>query len=454
MKGIYIKEIENNKTPNDIYVQLKNYYPQETKGFILESGMDHEKLGRYSFIGMDPIEEISWDGIGENPFDQIERKIEKNKRKIDIDFPFIGGGVGYISYDYKNYIEEELGSLKDREKLVEFYFYDGIIAIDHQKEKTYLIALGIKENSKETIERLEKILKTNDLKKEKVERLNSHLKITSNTKKEDYLESIRKVKNYIREGDVYQINYTHKFTAKGKVEGLKIYENLRKINPAPFSCYLKCSDLEVISSSPERFLQVIDGKVETRPMKGTRPRGINPGEDEKLINELKNSEKDKSELLMIIDLMRNDLSRVSQPGSVKVTEIFAIEKYPTVLQMVGNIEGKLKDKISFKKLINKTFPGGSITGAPKIRAMEIIEELEVEKRGIYTGAIGYFSYNGNIDLNIAIRTIVKEGEEIYYQVGGGIVWDSNEEEEYKESLTKGKALLKAIKLTIGGGEDG
>ena len=234
---------------------------------------------------------------------------------------------------------------------------------------------------------------------------------------------------------------TRRIWCDNNEDSFKIYEKLRNINKAPFSAYMNFKDFQVISSSPERFLSITDGLVQTRPIKGTRPRGKNPEEDEKNKNELINSEKDKSELLMIVDLERNDLSKVCKPNSVKVTELFKLEEYDTVFHLVATIEGKLKENVSSVKCIRECFPGGSITGAPKIRAMEIIEELEKLKRNIYTGSIGYFDLRGNSDFNIVIRTIVKKDNKAYVGVGGGITWESIEEEEWFETIDKAKALM-------------
>ena len=234
---------------------------------------------------------------------------------------------------------------------------------------------------------------------------------------------------------------TRQIWCDNKEDPFKIYEKLRNSNKAPFSAYMNFKDFQVISSSPERFLSITDGLVQTRPIKGTRPRGKNHEEDEKNKNELINSEKDKSELLMIVDLERNDLSKVCKPNSVKVTELFKLEEYETVFHLVATIEGKLKENVSSVKCIRECFPGGSITGAPKIRAMEIIEELEKLKRNIYTGSIGYFDLRGNSDFNIVIRTIIKKDNKAYLGVGGGITWESIEEEEWFETIDKAKALM-------------
>lgn len=237
---------------------------------------------------------------------------------------------------------------------------------------------------------------------------------------------------------------TQRFYTENQEESFEIYKKLRTINKAPFSAYMNFEDFQVISSSPERFIEINKGKVVTRPIKGTRPRGENEEEDIKNSLELINSEKDRAELLMVVDLERNDLSKVCKPHSVKVTELFKLEKYATVFHLVSTVEGILKDDVSAVKCIRECFPGGSITGTPKIRAMEIIEELEGLKRNLYTGSIGYFDFRGNADFNIAIRTIIKKENKAYFGVGGGITYDSIEEDEYNETLDKARALMRVL----------
>lgn len=237
---------------------------------------------------------------------------------------------------------------------------------------------------------------------------------------------------------------TRQIWCYNKEKSFSIYEKLRSINKAPFSVFMNFNDFQVISSSPERFLYVKDKKVHTRPIKGTRPRGKSFLEDMENRKALENSEKDKAELLMIVDLERNDLSKVCKPNSVKVTELFKIEEYATVFHLVSTIEGELEEGVSAVKCIRECFPGGSITGAPKIRAMEIIEELEGLRRNLYTGSIGYFDLRGNCDFNIVIRTIIKKDNKAYFGVGGGITYDSKEEDEWFETIDKGKALMRVL----------
>jgi len=226
-----------------------------------------------------------------------------------------------------------------------------------------------------------------------------------------------------------------------------LYLRLRQINPAPFACYLEFPELTIVSASPERFLRLQGDFVETRPIKGTRPRGKTEEEDKALSQELITSTKDRAENIMIVDLERNDLGRVCRFGSVKVSEMAIMERFPSVFHLTSTVTGRLRQDKNSIDLLRATFPGGSITGAPKIRAMEIIEELEPTKRSIYTGSIGYIGFNGNIDLNIAIRTFIVKKEKVYFQVGGAIVYDSDPEKEYQETLDKGRALINALGIT-------
>ena len=271
------------------------------------------------------------------------------------------------------------------------------------------------------------------------------IKLNSNFTKAKFENSVRKVQDYIRQGDIYQANLTQRFNGKTTLSSYELYRDLRKVSPAPFGALLNFEHSKILSNSPERFIKCIDNKVETRPIKGTRPRGKTIEEDLRLQDELRNSEKDRAELLMIVDLERNDIGRVSKIGSVKVPELFVIEPYANVNHLVATVEGRLKDNLDCIDVIKATFPGGSITGAPKIRAMEIIDELEPTQRNVYTGSIGYIGFNGDMDLNIAIRTIIKQGENVYFQVGGGMTWDSNPEDEYQETLDKAKSIMKALR---------
>jgi para-aminobenzoate synthetase component 1 len=263
---------------------------------------------------------------------------------------------------------------------------------------------------------------------------------------QEYVDAVEKARQYIIAGDIFEVNISQRFEAELSITPYELYKRLRQINPAPFACYLGFDEVTVVSASPERFIRTRGDWIETRPVKGTRPRGKTPEEDEALANELLSSAKDRAENIMIVDLERNDLGRVCSYGSVKVTELTILEVFPTVFHLTSTVEGRLREGKNCIDLLKATFPGGSITGAPKVRAMEIIDELEPTKRSIYTGNIGYLSFNGDIDLNIAIRTFLVKGSKAYFQVGGAVVYDSNPEAEYQETLDKGKALVAALNM--------
>jgi len=461
MRKAKIIEFKSNLNSMELFEAVKKdgNYP-----FFFFFVMDSEKLGRYSFIGVDPFLMIKSEGnrvsleedgrvktMDGNPLDILQEKLNLYKIERE-EIPFVGGGVGYFSYELAHLMEKLPNTVKKDVDIPEMVmgFYDGIIIIDHRDDKKYIGAIGFKENIEEIIKKIEKNIEQYEFQlkmKKNKETVVKNRDINSNMTEDYYLASIKKLKDYIYSGDIYQVNFTQRFECDFEGDSNELYKNLKTINPAPFAAYLDFGEGKIISSSPERFIKLTDGTIETRPMKGTRPRGKSKAEDEKLKSELINSEKDRAELLMIVDLMRNDISRVAKTGSVKVTELFHLEEYATVLQMVATIEGELKDELSAVDIIKSTFPGGSITGAPKIRAMEIIDELETTARNIYTGSIGYLGFDGDMDLNIAIRTIVLKDEKAYFQVGGGIVWDSDPHEEYEESLVKGRALVKALNIT-------
>jgi para-aminobenzoate synthetase component 1 len=450
-----IKEIITDLDAGTLFIKFKNdEYP-----IFLESQKDPKKLGRYSFIMSDPFLVLKSKGkcievseinikktVDGNPFDILQKYLEKYHVNNISQIPFTGGAAGYLSYDLCHHIENLPVTVKDDVNIPDLFlgFYDGIIAIDHLEDKKYLIAHGIKKDADKIIKNLE--FKINKKQKETKEEIikKQEVLFKSNMDKKYYQDSINRIKDYISSGDIYQINFTQRFECQLNKTPYTLYERLRKKNPAPFAAYMNFGEGEIVCSSPERFIQVKDGIIETRPIKGTIARGETPQED--MINKeiLKNSEKDRSELLMIVDLERNDIGKISEAGSVEVPELFSIEEYATVFQQVATVRGKIKQNVTTVDILKATFPGGSITGAPKIRAMEIIDELEQTARNIYTGSIGYIGFDGSIDLNIVIRTVLCKDEKAYFQVGGGIVWDSTSESEYKESILKGKALKEAL----------
>jgi para-aminobenzoate synthetase component 1 len=275
------------------------------------------------------------------------------------------------------------------------------------------------------------------------------LQIMSNFTHGDYLQAVRRAKDYIAAGDIYQVNLSQRMSAPLATTPMSLYRRLTQENPAPFSAYLETPDAAIVCCSPERFLQVRSDEVETRPIKGTRPRGSTPEEDARLAAELLASEKDRAENVMIVDLERNDLGRVCEYGSVHVPELFALESYATVHHLVSTVRGRLRPGATALDCLRASFPGGSITGAPKVRAMEIIEELERTRRGVYTGAIGYLCFSGDMDVNIVIRTLVVRDGTAYFQVGGAIVADSDPEGEYQETLDKARALARGLAAEAG-----
>jgi para-aminobenzoate synthetase component I len=258
------------------------------------------------------------------------------------------------------------------------------------------------------------------------------------------VEAVEKCRQYIIDGDIFEVNLSQRFEAELPIPPYELYSRLRRINPAPFAAYLGFDEATVVSASPERFLRVRGDRVETRPIKGTRPRGKTPEEDGHNAGELVNSVKDRAENIMIVDLERNDLGRVCRYGSVEVTELAILETFPTVFHLTSTVEGNLVEGKNAIDLLKATFPGGSITGAPKVRSMEIIDELEPTRRSVYTGGIGYLGFNGDLDLNIVIRTFIVKGNRAYFQAGGAVVYDSDPESEYVETLDKVRALMAAL----------
>ena len=400
-----IKEINTKLNSFEIYTIFRN----EDNSFILDSAMDPKKLGRYSFIGFNPFKIIKYKNTKENPLDNLRNELNKYKVENNTHLPFIGGAVGYLSYDLGNYIEHLPRTAKDDTNVYDLYFglYNLVIVIDHLENKTYIATpnLNIKKEEKLIIDIENKIKKAeiNGIEEICYEEKNVEpIKLNSNFTKANFENSVRKVQDYIRQGDIYQANLTQRFNGKTTLSSYELYRDLRKVSPAPFGALLNFEHSKILSNSPERFIKCIDNRIETRPIKGTRPRGKTIEEDLRLQDELRNSEKDRAELLMIVDLERNDIGRVSKIGSVKVPELFVIEPYANVNHLVATVEGRLKDNLDCIDVIKASFPGGSITGAPKIRAMEIIDELEPTQRNVYTGSIGYIGFNGDMDLNIAL----------------------------------------------------
>ncbi len=467
-----IEEIDTGLAPLDAFELIKD----RQFSFFLDSGMDPHKLGRYSFIGSDPFLVLeAWGSdvtisqgntkrsLTGNPFDVLDSLLKTYRLDYhSLPVPFIGGAVGYFSYDLCHFIERLPGTARDDLKLPECYlgFYDLVLAFDNLENKTYIVSTGFPEiKGAKRMDRAEKRL--NELKNKLANASGSNtgasmvyksfplgqLELKGNFTHQEYIKAVEKARQYIIAGDIFEVNLSQRFEAGLSVTPYDLYRRLRQINPAPFACYLGFDEVSVVSASPERFLRLREDWVETRPIKGTRPRGKTPEEDETLANELLNSTKDRAENIMIVDLERNDLGRVCRYGTVKVTELAILEVFPTVFHLTSTVIGRLNKGKNGIDLLKATFPGGSITGAPKVRAMEIIDELEPTRRSVYTGSIGYLGFNGDLDLNIAIRTFLVKKKKAYFQVGGAVVYDSDPENEYQETLDKARALVDTLSTT-------
>ncbi|SHG42340.1 aminodeoxychorismate synthase, subunit I [Thermosyntropha lipolytica DSM 11003] len=421
--------------------------------FFLDSSLRDDDVGKYSFMGYDPVlmvrsrgdiieyrEGKSFKKVKGNPLSFVDKVLKANQdlRGQKSPFPFAGGIVGYFSYDLKNMIEKLPVKNIDDVGVYDQYWgvYDTFVVEDHRNKSLWLAGYDI-----EKLNRMEKELEEIAAIRNPFEEGAYIGEFKANFSREEYVKAIAKVRDYIRQGDIYQVNLSQRFKFEVKGSSRYIYDVIRRISPAPFAAFLSYEEFEVLSISPERFILIAGDYIETRPIKGTRPRGRNPEEDRMLREELACSIKDKAELLMIVDLERNDLGRISRPGTVRVPELFRIKDYATIFHLDSIVTGRLKPGITYEEILRATFPGGSITGAPKIRAMEIIEELEPVCRGVYTGSIGYIDYRGNCDLNIAIRTMVIKDGWGYYQAGGGLTIDSDPEMEYEETWHKTKSLV-------------
>lgn len=435
--------------------ELFSLFAEEEDAVFLDSSLKNE-LGQFSIIGRNPYlrlrkgENFTVNGeISEEPFEAfVKRYLKNNYQENDTKLPITAGAIGYFTYDYGR--EREGVAAKDEKEVLIpdciLNFYDEFIVEDIRAREVWLICNGNRKNAGEQMAELEERLRAGLSQKENTVPSFSETApaVHLNFEKEEYKDTIDRMIDYIVEGDIYVANLTQQLRIESGSAPYPVFERLRVNNPSPFGGYFNYGDFQIVSASPERFLRMEKGRVETRPIKGTRRRGRTPKEDALLKQELADSEKDKSELLMIMDLERNDLNRVCKPGSVKVTELFTVETYATVFHLVSNIEGMLRDGLTVMDLIEAAFPGGSITGAPKLRAMEIIDELEHGRRNLYTGSIGYLTLDGNCDFNIVIRTLVHKDGTYYLGAGGGITYESELEFEYEETLQKAQALLAAL----------
>ena len=424
---------------------------------FLDSNQPASIQGRYDIIGARPTVCIttknnktkiqSWSEcftVPDDPFVLLKEQltgVKNNKDKL----PFIGGALGYFSYDLGRYIEKIPSMAIDDLALPDMVvgIYSWAVIVDHKKKRSILVADKSDVRARRNWHDLKKLFteKHSPIRRSEFN-VKSH--VNSNMTQESYNDAFKRIKKYIREGDCYQVNLAQRFNTKVEGDPWLAYQALRKINPSPFSAFMNYPDFQILSNSPERFLSVREGLVQTKPIKGTRPRSKNKNKDKSLFQELINSKKDQAENVMIVDLLRNDISKNCELGSVQVPKLFDIESFPNVHHMVSTITGKLRNQRSAIDLLRGCYPGGSITGAPKLRSMEIIEELEPHRRGIYCGSIGYIGFDGNMDTNIAIRTMVHKDQHMYFYAGGGIVYDSDMTAEYQETFDKATAMMELL----------
>jgi para-aminobenzoate synthetase component 1 len=472
---------------------------------FLDSASNHshsgeaQQLERFSFLAADPVSLIrskgrntevrhgagAWSGVSDDAL-SVARALLPHPSLSPVPGvpPFQGGVAGYIGYDWGAVLERLPSARYDDLAVPDVLLglYDWVIAWDHRESTAWLISTGLPEQGggrhNRARERMSQVRKrlgsrvgtlaggqrgsekaTRDWSSAaptgssvsapsypavEVEGADA-IGLRSTFTRRGYLDAVARVREYIVAGDIFQANLSQRFQAQLPVPPFQLYQQLRRRNPAPFSAYLGFGELQVLSASPERFLRLDQQRqVETRPIKGTRPRGLGPMHDAALGRALAESEKDRAENVMIVDLLRNDLSRVCRPGTVRVPELFALEHHPTVHHLVSTVLGELDPAADAIDLLRATFPGGSITGAPKVRAMEIIAELEPTQRGVYCGSVGYLSASGAMDTSIVIRTYLALRGQVYFQAGGGIVADSDPELEYRETLDKARGLIETL----------
>jgi len=467
------------RTPFELYRLIAS--PSQPS-FLLDSGKGTDGGSRYSFLGSNPFSVLTGrqgqaslrthegrECTSKDPFGSLCRLFVSPGLERPSGLPrFFGGAIGYLSYDLVRELETIPSIAKDDLLLphLQFGLYDIITAVDHQTNRVQSIFCPPVERflgeprEKLYREGLDRLAEWDARLSGQLSPLNplpsfDHMAFQPDQARDAYLQRVRRCQEYIAAGDIYQANLSHRFTleplrayddgAERQFYEQELYRRLQAVNPSPFSGLIHFNDVTLISSSPERLVRLHDRRADTRPIAGTRPRGLDTCDDQRLIDELLANEKERAEHLMLVDLERNDLGRVCRYGTVQVDEFMGIEQYSHVNHIVSNVSGSLRQNATPFDLIRALFPGGTITGVPKIRCMEIIEELEPVRRGPYTGSFGYIGWNGDLDLNIVIRTLVWRGGKGYLQVGAGIVADSEPAKEYEETLQKAQAFFSALR---------
>jgi len=447
---------------------------------LFESVVGGEKVGRYSFLAADPFLRLTAQGDkvlvrrgdeceefeSNDPLDELRKRVDSVKVAHPTELPpFIGGAVGYAGYDVIRYTEDLPNAPEDDRKLPDmaFSFYDHIVVFDNVNKTITVIALAHTKRGK--VDCKQAFAEAANRVDQLVERLSSvdhtlaptdivvsgdpAIEFRSNFKQEDFEDSVRRCVEYIRAGDIFQVVISQRLEVDIQSDPLDIYRTLRVVNPSPFMFLLRSDDVTLVGSSPEIMVRVVDGKVTVRPLAGTRKRGANDEEDQRLADELLADPKERAEHVMLVDLGRNDVGRVASFRSVELSDVMVIERYSHVMHITSNVTGELADGNDAFDALRACLPAGTVSGAPKVRSMEIIDEMEPHRRGPYAGAVGYVDYGGNMDTCIALRTIVIRDGKAYVQAGAGIVADSVPENEYQETLNKARGLLKAIEIAEG-----
>jgi len=443
--------------------------------FLFESVVGGERIGRYSFVGADPFLHLEAYGsevvireeggerrfTAEDPLLELEQLLEAYRAVRLPELPaFCGGAVGYAGYDIIRYSEHLPDPPPDDRQLpdLSFAFFDRMVVFDHIRKTVIVIChastevADLKAEYTRAADGVDEICRqlqrrTADIQMTDVAPVGEPtLEYDSNFTRTEFEDAVEKCKAYIRAGDIFQVVISQRLKLECQARPLDIYRALRVVNPSPFMFFLKTPDVNLIGSSPEILVRAEDGEVTIRPLAGTRRRGATPGEDQALAEELLADEKERAEHVMLVDLARNDVGRVAEYGSVQLSDVMVVERYSHVMHITSNVTGRLREGLTALESLRAGLPAGTVSGAPKVRAMEIIDELERHRRGPYAGAVGYLDFTGNMDTCIALRTLVMQGQTVYVQAGAGIVADSVPESEYDETLNKAKGLLKAIEL--------
>ncbi len=452
----------------------------QTPGCLFESVVGQERVGRYSFIAVNPernlrawgnrVEEIDSSGkitesTAADPLELLRCQIgEPSVAELPGLPPFLGGAIGFAGYDVSRYVEKLPNIPTDDRSLpdLDFGFYNTLVVFDNVNKTMFVIQLvdakkssdaesayrDAEKNIDQIVERLSQPIANLVPQDIRFSAPETQLNLTSNFSEEDFCQAVGKCTEYIRAGDIFQVVISQRFEANVSLDPFEVYRSLRVINPSPFMFFLRTKHTVLVGASPEVMCRVLDRVVTVRPLAGTRRRGENEADDRRLAEELLLDPKERAEHVMLVDLGRNDIGRIAKLGTVELTDVMSIEHYSHVMHISSNVNGTLADDKTYMDAFKAALPAGTVSGAPKIRAMQIIDEIEPTKRGPYAGAVGYFDYRGNTDTCIALRTMVFCDNKIYIQAGAGIVADSDPQAEYQETVNKSKAMVRAIEATI------